>query len=111
MSEKNIEWDVKPKTHKTKYYPGMSQSELSGAFVSGAWIAVAGHLLYSLPKVCKIVVATAVIHNMCISDKIPLPEGCDIRDSGRIRSQDYTDNLNDGENVRLQCPVWCIKPS
>ncbi|XP_062572623.1 putative nuclease HARBI1 [Saccostrea cucullata] len=62
-----------------------------------------GTLLYSPDKVCKIFVATAVLHNMCIIDRIPLPEGCDPHDNGHIRAQQFAENLNgDGENVRLR---------
>jgi hypothetical protein len=60
-----------------------------------------GTLLYSPLKACKIVVATSVLQNMCINDRIPLPEECDPRDNGRIQAQPYV-GIDDGANVRLR---------
>lgn len=47
------------------------------------------HFYSPPPQVCKIVVATEVLHNTICA---PLPEGRDPHDNGRIRSQDYAGN-------------------
>lgn len=59
-----------------------------------------GTLLYTPKKACKIAVATAVLHNMCIESNVPLPDGCNPLDNGRIRVQYAGQQLNDGARVR-----------
>ncbi|XP_062579744.1 putative nuclease HARBI1 [Saccostrea cucullata] len=58
-----------------------------------------GSLLHSPRKACEITVACAVLHNMCISRRIPLPDP-DPRDTGRIRGNDYAGTVNDGTRIR-----------
>lgn len=61
----------------------------------------AGTLLYTPIKCCYIVIAVVVLHNMCITNGIPLPPGDENpRDLGHINRQEYVGNLNDGAVVR-----------
>ncbi|CAC5367254.1 HARBI1 [Mytilus coruscus] len=64
--------------------------------------ASAGTLLYRTLKCCDIFIAVAVLHNMCISNRIPLPTDIDRNrpDQEHIDRQQYVGHLNDGANVR-----------
>lgn len=61
-------------------------------------------LEYTPIKCCYIVIAVVVLHNMCITNGIPLPPGdANPRDIGHIDRQECAGNLNDGagEHARL----------
>ncbi|CAC5398924.1 HARBI1 [Mytilus coruscus] len=64
--------------------------------------ASAGTLLYKPFKCCDIFIAVAVLNNMCIANRIPLPADIDGNrpDQGHIDRQQYVGHLNDGANVR-----------
>jgi hypothetical protein len=62
-----------------------------------------GALLYTPKKTCKITVAVAVLHNMCVDNRVPLPEGCNPVDHGQIGGEQYVGNpMNDGARVRMR---------
>ena len=57
--------------------------------------------MYTPIKCCYIVIAVVVLHNMCITNGIPLPPGdANPRDLGHIDRQEYVGNLNDGAAKR-----------
>lgn len=58
-----------------------------------------GTLLYTPLKCCQIFIACVVLHNICIINRIPIPDG-NHQDRGRIRQEQYNGNLNDGAQVR-----------
>ncbi|CAC5395979.1 HARBI1 [Mytilus coruscus] len=61
----------------------------------------AGTLLYSALMCCRIVVAVAVFHNLCIDNRMPLPpDRNDFPDHGHIAGPAYNGPLNDGAHVR-----------
>lgn len=60
-----------------------------------------GSLFYSPTKACRVTVAVAVLHNMCINNGVPIPADCvDARDRGRIGRPQYIGPINDGVTVR-----------
>lgn len=60
-----------------------------------------GTLLYHPQKACDIVVAVAVLHNMCVSNNVPIePREENHRDNGHIDRQRYAGDHNDGSAVR-----------
>jgi hypothetical protein len=67
---------------------------------SSTIITSAGTLLYSPQKCCDIVIAVIVLHNMCVTNGIPLPPGNENpRDHEHIDRQQYFGNVNDGAAV------------
>lgn len=55
-----------------------------------------GSLFYSPTKVCRVTVAVAVLHNMCIKNGVPIPADCvDARDRWRIGRPQYIGPIND----------------
>ena len=58
-----------------------------------------GTLMYSPRKACDITVACVILHNICISNRIPIQDP-DPRDAGRIQRVQYHGHINDGVNVR-----------
>lgn len=60
-----------------------------------------GTLLYTPKKACRIAVAVAVLHYLCMENNVPLPDGYDPVDHGHIRGTRYQGNImNDGERTR-----------
>lgn len=60
-----------------------------------------GSLFYSPTKACRVTVAVAVLHNMCINNGVPIPADCvDARDRGRNGRPQYIGPINDGVTVR-----------
>ena len=60
-----------------------------------------GTLFYSPLKACKITVAIAVLHIMCITHEVPFPADCDhARDRGRIGLPNYIGPEYDGLTTR-----------
>lgn len=62
---------------------------------------IEGYLLYSPTKACRVMVAVAVLRNMCINNGVPIPADCvDAHDRGRIGRPQYIGPINDGVTVR-----------
>lgn len=60
-----------------------------------------GTLLYTPKKACRIAVAVAVLHNLCVENNVPLPDGYDPVDHGLIRGTHYQGNImNDGARTK-----------
>lgn len=52
-------------------------------------------------KVCRITVAVAVLHNMCIAHGVPTPADCvPVHDRGRIGSRNYIGPINEDLTAR-----------
>ena len=60
-----------------------------------------GNLLYYPPRACKIIIATAVLHNICIVNNLPLPNEPNGNQQRQTHDNGFNINrLNDGIKVR-----------
>lgn len=60
-----------------------------------------GTLIYTPKKACRIAVAVAVLHSLCVDNNVPLPDRNDPVDHGLIRGTHYQgNNMNDGARTK-----------